>query len=130
MAKAFKEKESNNCDSKRLNFHFNEMTEFTHKELHNFVSKSTSNFFKRFKISSDFIARDPAHSLHDYQHGLTVVRNLTVVNDIAERGVKLMEEYNNNITQDEEQKQYLLQIVKDYRSHFPSCSKHSLSKRY
>lgn len=110
MAKAFKEKESNNCDSKRLNFHLEEMTEFTHKELHNFVSKSTSNFFKRFKISSDFIARDPViwNSLHDYQHGLTIVRNLTVVNDTAERGVKLMEEYNNLITHDEEQKQYLL----------------------
>ncbi|GBL76001.1 hypothetical protein AVEN_234316-1 [Araneus ventricosus] len=128
MAKVFKEKESTDCDSKRLHFDLKEMTEFTHKELHNFVSKRTSKFFERFKISSDFIARDPANwnSLHDYQHGLTVVRNFTVVNDIAERGVNLIEEYNNIITHDEEQKQYLLQVVKDYRSHFPSCPKHSL----
>ncbi|GBN61954.1 hypothetical protein AVEN_135554-1 [Araneus ventricosus] len=128
MAKAFKEKESTNCDFKRLHFDLKEMTEFTHKELHNFVSKRTSNIFKRFKISSDFIARDPANwnSLHDYQHGLTVARNLTVVNDIAERGGKLMEECKDIITLDEEQMQYLLQVVKDYRSHFPSCSKHSL----
>ncbi|GBM36818.1 hypothetical protein AVEN_82814-1 [Araneus ventricosus] len=128
MAKAFKEKESTNCDSKCLHFDLKEMTEFTHEELHNFVSKRTSNFFKRYKISSDFIARDPANwnSLHDYQHGLTVLRNLTVVNDIAERDVKLMEEYNNIIIHDEKQKQYLFQVVKNYRRHFPSSSKHSL----
>ncbi|GBN57726.1 hypothetical protein AVEN_58149-1 [Araneus ventricosus] len=128
MAKAFKEKESTNSDSKRLHFDLKKMTEFTHKELHNFVSKRTSNFFKRFKASSDFIAPDPENwnSHHGYQHGLTVIRNLTDANDIAERSVKLMEEYNNIITHDEDQNQYLLQVVKDYRSHFPFWSKHSL----
>ena len=41
--------------------------------------------------------------------------NMKVTNDLAERGVKLMEEYNKILTNDEQQKQYLLQIVKKFR---------------
>lgn len=34
-----------------------------------------------------------------------------MINDIADRGVKLIEDYNNKINKDESQKQYLLQVV-------------------
>jgi len=38
---------------------------------------------------------------------------MRVVNDIAEHGVALMDEYNKLHTTDEEQKQFLLLVVKD-----------------
>lgn len=130
MSKAFLGKEANTCELKRLNVHLEDMQSFIHKELHHFVSKRTSKFFERCNISSQFIAHDPAtwKSRPDYQQGSTIIPAISVINDTAERGVKLMEEYNNLLTQNEEQKQYLLKVVKDYRAQFPSCSKYTLSK--
>lgn len=52
--------------------------------------------------------------------------NLTVVNDPAERGVKLMEDYNRCLTKDEEDLQGLLQEVSEYRKQFPSHAKKDL----
>jgi len=40
-----------------------------------------------------------------------IVKNLKVVNDIAERGVKLFEKFNNLLTNNEEKKQLFLQVV-------------------
>ena len=40
---------------------------------------------------------------------------MKIVNDIAEIGVKLIEDYNKLITNNEQQKQYLLQVVSNYR---------------
>lgn len=43
----------------------------------------------------------------DINHGYY---SIIVVNDTAERHVKLMDEFNNKITNDEEQKQFLSQV--------------------
>jgi len=50
-----------------------------------------------------------------------------VVNDVAERNVKLIEEYNTILTKDEDQKQYLLQVVNEYRKKYPDSKKSTLS---
>ena len=50
----------------------------------------------------------------DYVAAKNIVHSLRVVNDIAERGVALMKEYNKLITTNKEQKQYLLLLVKEY----------------
>ena len=48
-------------------------------------------------------------------------KSFRVVNDTAERaGVALIHEYNKMLTKNEEQKQCLLQIVKDYRRRHPN----------
>lgn len=62
----------------------------------------------------------------EYQAGRDIVRSMRVVNDIAERGVALMEEYNKLITINEEQKQYLLLIVKEFRKKYPDSKKSTL----
>lgn len=51
----------------------------------------------------------------DYKASRNIVRSMKVVNDIAERGGALIEEYNKLITTDEEQKQFLLLVVKNFR---------------
>jgi len=51
---------------------------------------------------------------------------LKVVNDIAERSVKLIHEYNSILTNDEDQKQYWLQVVYAHRNQFPDSNKNTL----
>jgi hypothetical protein len=48
---------------------------------------------------------------------------LSVVNDTAERGVKLIQDFSAILTNDEEQKQFLLQAVQEHRTLFPDASK-------
>lgn len=53
---------------------------------------------------------------------------MKVVNDIAESGMPLMKEYNNLHTTNEEQKQYLLLLVKLYKKMYPNSKKSTLLK--
>lgn len=52
--------------------------------------------------------------------------HLAVVNDVAERGVALIEEYNKCLTKNEEQLQYLLLVISEYRKKYPNCNKKTL----
>ena len=54
------------------------------------------------------------------------MKHMKVVNDIAERGVKLIEDYNKLITNDEQQKQYLLQVVSNYKKRLQDKYKKSI----
>jgi exopolyphosphatase/pppGpp-phosphohydrolase len=51
------------------------------------------------------------------------------VNDCAERGVKLIEDFNLTTT-DETQKQYLLQVVEAHRKTFHKCNLKELGSMY
>ena len=60
-------------------------------------------------------------SWEDYKHYAVVkpiINLLKVVNDITEHGLTLIDEYNKLHTNDEEQKQYLMLVVKEYRKHY------------
>ncbi|GBO19129.1 hypothetical protein AVEN_18384-1 [Araneus ventricosus] len=57
-------------------------------------------------ISPDLWDRDDS-----YLKSQEIFQNLRVVNNTAERGVKLMQDFNGLLTVDEEQKQFLLQCV-------------------
>ena len=50
-------------------------------------------------------------------------RNLRVVNDSAKRGVKLMQDFNGILTEDEGQKQFILQCAKDHRKQYLDSKK-------
>ena len=47
------------------------------------------------------------------------MHSIKVVNDAAERGVALIQLFNAAITPQEEQKQFLLQVVEQHRQEFP-----------
>ena len=85
--------------------------------IEDFVTKNSRLFFQHLGISSNFLDSDLAtwEFREDYKAALETVSQLKVVNDCAERGVALIEEYNSIITRKEKQKQYLLQIVQDHR---------------
>lgn len=55
---------------------------------------------------------------------------LRVVNDTAERAVKLVQDFHGLITADEEQKQFLLRCVEEHRNLFPDCRKNTLKRSY
>lgn len=117
--------------TKRLMIKPKDVTEtFKQKRLSDFVSKNTKQFFKRFGIDDTFLKQDPNKwaEMKEYQQGLEFCSKLSVVNDVAERNVKLMSDFNNVLTNDEEDKQFLLQVVTEYRRQYPSSDKSKLNK--
>jgi hypothetical protein len=48
---------------------------------------------------------------------------IAIVNDFAERGVALKQNCNQILTKDEQQRQYLLQVIEWYREQFPIAKK-------
>lgn len=103
-------------------------TLFPSKKLSHFVSSATKNFFQRFDICTDFLNTDPTSWSTNikFNIGLNKCRCIKVVNDSAERFVQLFTNYNLILTKDESQKQYLLQVVKDYSAKYPTTSKSKL----
>ena len=59
-----------------------------------------------------------------------IVDGFKVVNGTAERGIKLIQDFNSCLTKDEEQQQFLLQLVSECRKFFPDSSKATLSEPF
>ena len=78
------------------------------KQLEDFVTKTTLIFFIITGISGDFLKRDVDswEPDDDYKSARITARSIRVVNEIADRGVALMEAYNQLHSSNEEQKQY------------------------
>ena len=58
-----------------------------------FVTTSTSRFFRILGLSEDFLQKDASEweQHQDYIKNKALVRSIKVVNDLAERGVALMQ---------------------------------------
>lgn len=56
--------------------------------------------------------------------------NLKVVSDAAERGVKLIGDFKNLITKNEDQKQFLIQTIHDYRQRYPDAQRNTLKNDF
>ena len=128
MVKSISTRSTDTAKCKRLIVDSKEMELFAGFELHRFVTGHSLDFFKRFKINTDFLEIDPSEwkSNSNFMKALKVIENLTVVNDCAERGVKLISDFSKVLTSDENQKQALLQVVCNERQSFPKHSKESL----
>lgn len=98
-------------------------------DLADFVSYRTKFFFSSFGLRTDFFELDPSiwEDNEEYQIARDFCKNLLVVNDAAERGVKFMKEYNRVLTHDEDQMQFILQVVDLYRKKNPSHIKSALA---
>lgn len=73
-------------------------------QLTDLVTANTRNFFEYFEIPQDFLNNDPVkwNEDEDFIRSKNFLLNLTVVNDLAERGVALIEQYNSILTKDED----------------------------
>ena len=80
-------------------------------ELH-----ASLSFFEISRLDSSFLKK-PVSSDLSYIEGQRFARNLACVNDVAERGIQLIQQFNRS-SKDEAQKQCLLQVVEQHRKHF------------
>ncbi|CAI6375203.1 unnamed protein product [Macrosiphum euphorbiae] len=83
---------------------------FTQKTVADFVNHKLINFFNILMIPTEFLKSDPEEweNMPDYQLGPSVVKSMKVVNDFAERGLALIQNYNSILTKNENEKQFLL----------------------
>jgi len=127
MVAALRDKEGSEEPPKRISLFSHPST----KGLNNFVTKSTIRLFRILELPDAFLEIDPAEWINneDYTRSQAICRSMRVVNDLAERGVALIQHFNASITRDEEQKQYLLQVVEDHHSSFVSPTKECAVKR-
>lgn len=104
------------------------LLDFKNISLCDFVSEKTKCFFSKFGLPMEFLLLEPSswETSYAFEEGWTACKNLFVVNDIAERGVKFIQDYNRILTNDEDEKQWLLQVVEAYRMKYPSYNKATL----
>ena len=95
-----------------------------------FCTANSRRLFQILGLSEEFLAKDPTEWESDpaYKMALETVRGLAVVNDRAERGVALIQDFNRHLTTGEDQLQFLLQVVTDHRRQFPDCYKKTIMK--
>ncbi|QQP58282.1 Uncharacterized protein FKW44_003546 [Caligus rogercresseyi] len=64
--------------------------------LQDMASTNTRRFFQKLRLEEGFLDADPATwlELEDYQTAAAFVQRIAVINDHAERGVALIQEYN------------------------------------
>lgn len=106
--------------------------DFMKKDLSDFVTSNTIKFFIRFGLSQDFLNHSPVvwDVLDDYKEALEIVKKLLVVNDTAERGVKMVQDYNESLCRNEDEFQDLLLVVSNYLKQFPTSEKNKLINSY
>lgn len=121
MVEALKKEGADFCP-KRINV---DIENIGNKNLEDFVTSNTKRFFSITGLSSDFLKKKVEDWIKDkeYIQSKEIVTKFKVVNDTAERGVSLIQEYNKILTLDEDQKQYILLLVKSFRQKFPNYKK-------
>jgi len=89
---------------------------------------ASNKFFKKMQIWQSFLDEDPeSWSTTDDCITVQIIAVIRVMNDNAEWAVALIEEYNGKITHDEQQLQFLVQVVAEHRSRFPDSKKTTLT---
>jgi hypothetical protein len=101
-----------------------------------YVTEKTANIFdvliENGKISAKiFLDKESSEWPDDptYLQFQEKAAKMKVVNDCAERGVSLIQQYNQTLMKDENQKQYLLRLVELHRKAYPTSSKAALSDK-
>lgn len=98
--------------------------------LHNFITENTRIFFTRYNIPIDFFEIDPSEwqSHEEYKRAQSMLEKIQVVNDHAERAINLIKNFNRLMTKDEQEEQYLLQIISKHQKEDKGISKFALSR--
>ena len=124
MVENIKSSKSNPKNLKRLVIKENVKSLLT-SDLSDFVSEHSLFLLKNFNLPYDFLNTDvslwPINE--SYQKAILFLSKVRVINDTAERGVSLITEYNQTLTKNEKDFQYLLQVVKRHREMYPNCNK-------
>lgn len=100
------------------------------RKLSDFVTSNTYKILSLLNVSLSFLEENPClwENNEEYVKGKKKIDSIRVVNDAAERGVKLISDFNNILCNSEEQKQFLLKVVEQHRQQFPNTNKSTLVK--
>jgi len=90
---------------------------FRTKTLSDFVTERSLNLFTAMRIDPAFLSEDTSTwpDCPDYIIAKQKITSLRVINDCAERAVKLATDFSNILTHDESQRQLVFQIVEHHR---------------
>lgn len=72
------------------------MSIFSEKNIDAFITEGSLKIFSKFNNDDGFLKDDPTtwESNTDFTNAKNIVNSLTIINDTAERAVKLMEDFN------------------------------------
>lgn len=89
------------------------------------IGQKSWTVFNLLGHNADWLKQSLAEWAKDeeFNEANTILRNLKVVNDPAERAIKMITEYASSMTHNDEEKQYLLQIVENHRNLIPVVKK-------
>lgn len=96
------------------------------------MSERSKTLLSRLQIDDSFLEINVSYWENNpaYVEAHRKIRHLKVVNDTAERAVKLIHDFHGFITAEEEQKQFLLRCVQEHRKLYPNCKKQTLKRMY
>jgi hypothetical protein len=97
------------------------------EDLSRYVGIDSWSFFKIMKIKSDFLCKSLTDWESDdgYKKAKLIVNSISVVNDAAERGVKLGYDFLGTAVK-EERYQRVLQVVENSRHNTTKCKKEKI----
>lgn len=123
MIKAL-EKDSSSDYEKRITIDKNSVSE---EKMHKFVTKNTRKFLEDFGVNIDWLQIDPElwPTDENYKNARNYFQKLNVVNDSAERNLRLVDTFNQSFKSEDEFQQ-LLQIVEKHRREYPNAKKSTL----
>ena len=89
--------------------------------------QESQSFFATIGLDDSFLQEPVSKwsNLSSYQIVEGVAKNISCVNDCAECGVALIQEFN-SFTKDEVQKQFMLQVIEKHRKDFKTCTREAL----
>ena len=94
-------------------------SKFSDLSLAQFVTQRSLNLFKSLQLSQDFlsVAVDTWDKRNDYTLSCKIIHVVKVVNDCAERAraVKLVTDFNEDLTKDDQQHQLLYRVIEHHR---------------
>ena len=98
-------------DQRRVNLNIKTGPKIADLKLSRFVTQRSQNLFSRLKI-------DTPRTLQDLETTPQALAKLKVVNDAAERAVKLATDYNLALTKSEEERQFIFRVVQYHRQEY------------
>ena len=123
------QKEGSQKPEKKKSLQLNEVT-ICAMTIPDFITCNTRRFFTSIGSSGEFLNVDPStwNTNVNFMEALQRAKSLKVTNDFAERGVALMQNYIPFLTKDEEQRQFIFQVIEDHRRRFPDARKVTVTR--
>jgi len=125
MVKAMNEVDGTTDPLKRVKLNPDFLSDLNNKTLADFTTKNTRTLFTQLDLPQGFLDL-PASQWEEHEHYQTARRKLSalaVINDHAERGVALVQDFSGKLTKDEDQLQFILQVVAEHRKRYPEALK-------